>query len=277
MRRGATPTQTQLTIPMPPASAPSLVRRDRRDDGVVTIILDNPPLNLVTRALTDALLATLEALAADEGVRVVVLTGAGGRAFCAGSDVKEFPGVRDDVIARKLAAENEVMHRLEELPQPVIAAIEGAALGAGCELAVACDLRVLAHTARIGLPEAHLGVIPGSGGLFRLPRLVGPGRAREMVYLGQVVDAEEALRIGLANRVAAAGEARVQALALAGQLARGSQQALRAAKQGFRETAHGSSREAARRTYPLSERVFRSADLTEGLRAFLEKRPPQFE
>src|SRR3984893_357183 len=175
--------------------------------GVVVLTLDNPPLNLTTLVTLDKLLSACRDIAADERVRAVVVTGSGSKAFCAGSDISEFVHVRDDVVSRKLARENMAFTALEQLPMPVIAALNGVALGGGAEIALRSDLRIMDETARIGFPEVKLGIFPGSGGIFRLPRLVGPARAYELLYTGDLIDAGEAHRIGLVNRVSPAGQA----------------------------------------------------------------------
>ena len=145
--------------------------------------LNNPPLNLVTLEMTERLIEALDELERDEAVRAVVVTGAGRKAFCAGSDVKEFADVSDRVVEKKLARENEAFGKLESLSKPTVAAIEGLAYGGGCEISMACDLRVTGEGAKFALPEVKLGVVPGSGGLFRLPELVGPARAMQLMYL----------------------------------------------------------------------------------------------
>jgi enoyl-CoA hydratase len=187
--------------------------------GVVVLTLDNPPLNLTTLVTLDKLLAACRDIAADQRIRAVVVTGSGSKAFCAGSDIGEFTDVRDDVVSRKLARENAAFTALEQLPIPVIAGLNGIALGGGAEIALACDIRIMDETARIGFPEVNLGIFPGSGGIFRLPRLVGPAKAYELLYTGEQIDAHEAHRIGLVNRLAPAGRALSSALALAETLA----------------------------------------------------------
>ena len=173
--------------------------------GVAVLTLNNPPLNLNTLATLAELRDACRTLAANDCVRAVVLTGKGAKAFCAGSDVNEFASVRDDVVPRKLARENEAFTALEDLPMPIIAALNGVTLGGGAEIALCCDIRIMDETTRIGFPEVKLGVFPGSGGVFRLPRLIGPSRAYELLYTGELIDAEEARRIGLVNRIAPVG------------------------------------------------------------------------
>ena len=219
----------------------------------------------------------LDELEQDGSVRVVIVTGAGDKAFCVGSDIKEFPAVRDQVVDKKLAKENEAFDRLEFLSKPVIAAIEGMAYGGGCEMSMACDLRIVADDAKIGLPEIKLGVVPGSGGLFRLPRLVGNARAMELMFLGKFIDAHEAERIGLVNEVVPAGEAVSRAEDLAREIARRPRAALAAIKRAVRESRAQSHDAAIQLTLDLSEQLFKTGDCEEGVEAFFQKREPRFE
>jgi enoyl-CoA hydratase len=188
------------------AEGPVLV--EQPGGGVAKLTLNNPPLNLVTLEMTERLIEALDELERDDAVRAVVITGAGEKAFCAGSDVGEFADVRDRVVEKKLAKENEAFGRFEALSRPTVAALENLAYGGGCEISMACDLRIAGQGAKFALPEVRLGVVPGSGGLFRLPELVGPARAMELMYLGEPIDAREAERLGLVNEVVAALEPR---------------------------------------------------------------------
>ena len=246
-----------------------------QDRGVGVLTLDNPPLNLTTLTTLDKLQAACRDIAADERVRVLVVTGTG-KAFCAGSDVKEFPDVRADVVARKLARENAAFAAIERLPVPVIAALNGFALGGGAEIALACDIRIMDETARIGFPEVKLGIFPGSGGIFRLPRLVGSAKAYELLYTGDLIDAREALRIGLVNRLAPAGDALTAALALAETLAARPALALSLIRAGVRDSLAQTTEEAVGRTLADSHKVFTGPDLEEGVAAFFAKRAPVF-
>jgi enoyl-CoA hydratase/carnithine racemase len=247
-----------------------------QDNGVAVLTLDNPPLNLTTLATLDALLAACRGIAGDERVRAVVVVGAGQKAFCAGSDVNEFPHVRHDVVKCKLARENEAFAALEQLPIPVIAALNSVALGGGAEIALACDIRIMDETARIGFPEVKLGIFPGSGGIFRLPRLVGPARAYELLYTGDLIDAREAHRIGLVNRVVPAGQALSAALAFAQTLAKGPALALSLIRAGVRDSFNQTLLQAIDRTLADSHHAFTGADIEEGIDAFFAKRPPVF-
>jgi enoyl-CoA hydratase len=247
-----------------------------QDQGVAVLTLDNPPLNLTTLATVDKLLAACREIAADERVRAVVVTGAGSKAFCAGSDIGEFAHVRDDVVPRKLARENEAFTALEQLPVPVIAALNGVTLGGGAEIALACDIRIMDEAALIGFPEVKLGIFPGSGGIFRLPRLVGPAKAYELIYTGEPIDAREAHRIGLVNRLAPAGRALSAAVALAETLARRPALALSLIRAGVRDSLKQTTGEAIARTLADSDRVFTGPDIEEGVNAFFAKRTAVF-
>jgi enoyl-CoA hydratase/carnithine racemase len=247
-----------------------------RGDGVATLTLDNPPLNLNAMPTLHLLRRYVAQIAGDTRVRCVVVTGAGERAFCAGSDVHEFQSVMDDVVARKLRLENEAFDGLAELPVPVIAALNGSALGVGAEIALACDLRIMAAGARIGFPEVKLGVFPGSGGTFRLPRLVGSARAFELLYTGDPIAADDALRIGLVNRVVPQVEVLPAALALAARLAAGPALALSMIRREVRAAGHQSTAQAIAQSLADSDAVFKGLDVVEGVRAFFEKRPAKF-
>jgi enoyl-CoA hydratase len=253
-----------------------LVLVERLEGGVAKVTLNNPPLNLVTLGMTQQLIDALEELERDEAVRAVVVTGAGDKAFCAGSDVKEFAAVRDRVVEKKLAQENKAFSGFESLSKPVVAAIEGLAYGGGCEISMACDIRVIAEGARVALPEVKLGVVPGSGGLFRLPELVGPARAMELMYLGDPIGAREAERIGLVNEVVPEGEALPRALDIARRVSRQPKEAVAAIKRGVRQSTRLTRTQSVRLTLELSDHVFKTEDCAEGIRAFFEKREPRF-
>lgn len=242
---------------------------------VASLRLNNPPLNLVTLDLTADLHRALSAIESDPEVRAVVVAG-GDRAFCAGSDVSEFEALRGRALEGKIVFEKEVYQQLADLSVPTVAACEGDALGGGLELAICCDLRVAAESARFGLPEVRLGVIPGSGGTQRLPRLIGLGRAKEMILTGEIVDASHAERIGLVNKVVAPGQAETAARAIAGLMAGRGPIAVREAKALLDAALDLPLRAGLELETEASGRVFDTEDLLEGAAAFLEKRPPQF-
>jgi enoyl-CoA hydratase len=249
---------------------------DVRMGPVAELELRNPPLNLVTVELTRQLRAALEQLAASSEVRAVIVTGSGTRAFCAGSDVGEFAGLHGRASEGKLLLEKLVYRQLADLPVPTIAAIEGNALGGGLELALCCDMRIASATSRFGMPEVGLGVVPGSGGTQRLPRIVGQARAKELILVGDLIDAAEAHRIGLVNRVVDEGEARATARSLAERIATRGPVAVREAKRLLDLAVDTPLDAGLAAELDASERVFSSEDVLEGARAFFEKRPPDF-
>ena len=249
---------------------------DRGNVRILTIDKE-AQLNVLSRALVGELSEQALRAAADPGVRAVVLTGKGERAFCAGANLKERSGWTDDDIRRWLVELHAGLREIERCPKPWIAAVNGLALGGGCELALACDLRVLAPSAQIGLTETKIGIIPGGGGTVRLSRIVGLGRAREMILTARRVEAAEALQMGLANRVSAAGEAVSAALSLAVEIAANAPLGVAAAKAAIEEgwdLALDVALEAERRHY---EKVLLSEDRLEGLKAFAEKRSPSWK
>jgi enoyl-CoA hydratase len=243
---------------------------------VAVLTLNNPPLNLVTLTLTERLLAELDRLADDPQVRVLVVTGSGDRAFCAGSDVGEFRSVMHDVVTLKLARENQAYSRLDDFPRPTIAALNGLAYGGGLELAVCCDLLIAGADVHVALPEVKLGVFPGSGGTVRATRRIGEGRAKELMFLGEPIDAQTALAWGLVNRVVPPGRALTAALELARVLAGGPGRALQLVKQAVDLAFDTTEDDAVARTLALSAGAFRTEDCREGIRAFFAKEPPRF-
>lgn len=245
-------------------------------DAVAELELRNPPLNLVTVELTRQLREALKQLAASSEVRAVVVSGSGTRAFCAGSDVSEFTALHGRASEGKLLLEKLVYRQLADLPVPTIAAIEGNALGGGLELALCCDLRVASTTARFGMPEVGLGVIPGSGGTQRLPRIIGQARAKELILVGDLIDATEADRIGLVNRVVDEGKAHPTARALADRIATRGPVAVREAKRLLDLAVEAQLDAGLAAELDASERVFAGEDVLEGAKAFFEKRPPDF-
>jgi enoyl-CoA hydratase/carnithine racemase len=238
--------------------------------------LVNPPLNLVTRELTEQLRDALAQLGAAHDVRAVVVTGRGERAFCAGSHIGEFEGLRGRVAEGKLLLEKLVYRQLAELAMPTIAAIEGDALGGGLELALCCDLRVASARARLGMPEVRLAVLPGSGGTQRLPRVVGPARAKELILTGRIISADEAERIGLVNQVVPAGEARKAAEAVAEEIAARGPLAVREAKRLIDAAMDLDLDAGLAAELDASERIFASEDMLEGANAFFGKRDPEY-
>jgi methylglutaconyl-CoA hydratase len=255
----------------------SQVRVERR--GAAAVLTLNRPdrRNALDRATVDELGRVGRELAADPALRGVVLTGEGDRAFCAGADLKEREGMSDDAVRAMLDAYRSELAWLGSSPFPVVAALNGAALGGGLELALACDLRVAAPHAVLGFPETSLGIIPGAGGTQRLPRLLGYARALELVLLGQRVNAAEALALGLVNRISPAGASLLDdTFAWLAPLLDGSPVAMRAALEAVRAASAlplDAGLDAERRAY---EACLASDDRREALRAFAEKRTPVF-
>lgn len=243
---------------------------------ITTLTLNNPPLNLVTVELTHQLDSALAAIETDRDIRSVIVTGTGERAFCAGSDVKEFESLKGRVGEGKLLLEKAVYRRLAVLPMPSIAAIQGDAVGGGLELALCCDLRIIDERAKLGMPEVRLGVMPGSGGTQRLPRVIGVARAKEMILTGEILDAAKAMDIGLVNRVVPAGEALTAATAMAETIASRGPVAVREAKAAIDIAGDTALDQGLASELDASERVFSSEDMLEGAKAFFEKRPPRF-
>lgn len=245
-------------------------------DRVATITIDRPEKrNALNGAVRRELIDALDALARDDSVRVVVLTGAGEKAFVAGADIGEF-AERTPIEQRAAMEGRRVFDVLAEHPKPTIASINGFALGGGCELALACDLRIAARSARLGQPEVNLGILPGGGGTQRLPRLVGLGRAMRLILTGDLIGAEEAERIGLVDLVVDDDRLRDQTMELAARIARHSPVALKLIKQAVRAAAEMPLAAGLALERELFVTAFASEDRTEGVAAFLEKRTPEF-
>jgi enoyl-CoA hydratase len=245
------------------------------DDGVGVIRLDRPPANAIDLALAEDLHATITEASSRADVGAIVLWG-GPKIFAAGADIKAMATWGPDEVRPSVDALGAACDLLEEIDTVSIAAINGHALGGGCELALACDLRYMARDATIGQPEIAIGVIPGAGGTQRLVRTIGPGRTRELVYFGRVVPGEEALSLGLAERLLPADEVLDHAVEDARRLARGPRRALAAAKTAIAAavaTPGPAGIQAERRAFLA---LFGTPDQREGMAAFLEKREPRF-
>jgi enoyl-CoA hydratase len=248
-------------------------------DGAVAVVTINRPdkRNALNSETIDELRRAILALKHDDGVRAVVLTGAGDKAFIAGADINEL-AVQTPVGGREHAHRGQhVLDLLETMGKPVVAAINGVALGGGCELAMACTIRVAADTARLGQPEINLGLMPGYAGSQRLPRLVGKGRALELLLTGDAITAGEAHRIGLVNRVVPAAELMTAAKMLAASLAEKAPIAARYIIDAVNRGLEMPLAEAELYEATLFGLVSTSEDMREGTRAFLEKRKPHFK
>ena len=245
--------------------------------GICRITVNRPDkLNALNAATLDALHAAFDAAAEDPGTRVVVLTGAGAKAFVAGADIAEMVSLRP-TDARDFSLRGQrLMRRIETLPKPVIAMVNGFALGGGLELAMACHLRIAADSAKLGQPEINLGLIPGFGGTQRLLRLAGRAATLELCLLGAAIDAARALQLGIVNRVVAAAELEAETMKIAEQLANAAPLALRGTLDAVNVGGECGIEEGLQYETAQFGLMFSTDDMREGTRAFLERRKPAF-
>ena len=248
------------------------------DDFVVTVELNRPEaLNAMNTAMGRDLLRCFEALKWDTTARAVVFTGAGTKAFCVGGDLKEREGMTDEAWRAQHVIFEEGAFLVLHCPVPVIAAVEGFAMGGGCELAVLSDFIVASETAVFGVPETTLAIFPGIGGTQLLPRIVGGPLAKEMIFTGRRVDAREAKAIGLVNHLVPAGQARAKALEIAASIADNGPVAVRKAKQAIGWGSETDLETALRLAIEAYNNTVTTEDRLEGVRAFNEKRKPRFK
>ncbi|MBE1554471.1 enoyl-CoA hydratase [Sporosarcina limicola] len=247
------------------------------EDGVAIATINRPPANALSRALILEVDALLDQVENDETVRVIVLHGEG-KFFSAGADIKEFLSVTSgDEFSKLSASGQEVFERLETFHKPVIAAIHGAALGGGLELAMGCHMRIVSEKAKLGLPELQLGLIPGFAGTQRLPRYVGMAKATEMLLTSDPITGEEAVRLGLANQAFSDEELLPKTMEIAKKIAKKSPVAVKAALDMLQYSKHSSYYEGVKAESNSFGEVFVSEDAKEGIQAFLEKRQPVFK
>jgi enoyl-CoA hydratase len=246
------------------------------ENTIVIVTIDNPPMNPLTTEMRDQLIASFDELdSKKDEIRVVILTGRG-KAFMAGADIKSFPELTQEKAKARLKEGRKLYLKLEQFERPVICAINGYCLGAGLELAMCCDIRIASSQAQLGQPEINVGVIPGGGGTQRLPRLIGAGRAKELIYTGRFISAEEAERIGLVNKVVDPERLMDEAMEMASLIAVKPPLGIRAAKEaidrGLNMTLlEGLEVEAYHWSYLCG-----TEDQKEGAKAFIEKRNPVF-
>lgn len=247
----------------------------REQEGIAVVTINRPPVNALNARLMNELIDVFEELGRRDNVRVVVLSGAG-KAFIAGADLTEIPAL-DNQAGREFSRLGQRMtSAISDFARPVLAAVEGMALGGGCEVALACDIRVASEAAVFGQPEVKVGVIAGAGGTQRLPRLVGTGTAKLLSFTGETIVAPEAWRIGLVEKVVPAGEALREALALAAKINANSPAAVSLTKQSIDKGINLSLQEGLRIEQENFGKVCDTEDKNEGVRAFLEKRKPVF-
>ncbi|MFP4475531.1 MAG: enoyl-CoA hydratase [Desulfatibacillaceae bacterium] len=257
--------------------ADNLIQRQR--DGFVEILTLNRPevMNSFNFGLLHALRETVEDLAFDPDVRCVIVTGAGEKAFCAGADLKERATLTETQVKQFIHSIRDTLSFLENLPKPVIAAVNGVALGGGTELALACDIRYASKTATMGLTETRLAIIPGAGGTQRLPRLVGKGRAKEMIFSGRRVDADEALSIGLVEKVCEPDRLVEAAMELANTIASNGPIGVAQAKYAINNGLHTDLATGLAIESNCYWHTIPTEDRLEGLTAFREKRKPEYK
>ena len=246
--------------------------------GSVAVLTINRPdkLNALSSKVHLEGVAALDELKKDDSVRVLVITGAGEKSFIAGADISEFEG-KTPVTQRSGFYERTLFNSIDSFPKPVIAMINGFCLGGGCEIALACDIRIASENARLGQPEINLGIIPGGGGTQRLTRLVGEGKSMEIILSGDMIDAHEAYNLGLVNHVYATEELESKTFALANKIAEKSPIALQMAKEAVKLASRSNLDEGLRREVDLVAICFSTEDKKEGVAAFLEKRKPIFK
>jgi enoyl-CoA hydratase len=253
-----------------------VVRTEVRDDRIAFITIDRPDKrNALSTDVRQGILDALNRLETDPAARVIVFTGEGDKAFVAGADIGEF-AVRTPLQQREAMSAIPVFDRVAAFAKPTIAMINGFALGGGCELALSCDIRIAADTARLGQPEINLALIPGGGGTQRLTRICGTGAAMRLILTGEIIGAEEALRIGLVDLVFPASQLLGETSRIAATMARKSPVALRLAKEAIRAAAESPMNQGLALERELFITAFGSQDCAEGVSAFLEKREPNF-
>jgi len=247
------------------------------EDNLALLTLTNPPVNALSQALLKELDGTLDDLASNADVRAVVITGSGNNAFCAGADVNELATLNPEQAAGVVASGHSVFLKISEFPKPIIAAVNNLCLGGGLELALSCDMRFSSDRARFGAPEVTLGLIPAWGGSQRLPRLIGISKAKELIFTGQMINAQEAMRVGLVNRVVPDGDEVRAAMDIAKRIAvKSSPLAVKEAKNAINKGMDVPLEDGLGLEAEAVQRISASDDLREGLTAFKEKRQPSF-
>lgn len=247
-----------------------------KEQGIATVTMDNPPMNTLGAQMRKDLTEVFTDLKTDNEVVAIILTGAGERAFMAGADIKEFPDRDKETEQEASSTSMDVFSVIENTPKPTIAMLNGYTLGGGLEVALTCDIRIAEEHASVGLPEVKLGLLPGGGGTQRLPKIVGPSKAKEIMFTGSQVAADEALQLGIVSKVVPQGEGLAAAQELATKIARQSLQALSRIKQLVNEGTEKPLEEGLKMERELFDGLFETKDAKEGISAFIEKRRPVF-
>ncbi|MGG1679164.1 enoyl-CoA hydratase/isomerase family protein [Neobacillus sp. NRS-1170] len=249
-----------------------------KENNIAIVTLNRPPLNVLSKQVFHELHLAFQELKDDLGVVAVLVTGAGDKAFAAGADIKEFPQMMGNPNMKQNVRNSHIaLNFIDEFPKPTIAVLNGLTFGGGCELALACDIRIAEDHAQIGLPEIKLGLFPGGGGTQRLPRLVGEAKAKELMFTGDPISAQEAEKIGLVNRIVPSGEGLTSAKELSKRISRHSLQALSRIKKSVDEGLNQSLTDGIELEAALFAEIFQTEDIKEGVQAFLEKRKPVFQ
>ena len=242
--------------------------------GVATVMMNNPPMNVLSQQVVHELDVVFDQLESDEDVVTIILTGEGDRAFMAGADIKEFlsdsPNQQDKDI-------HGIFNKIESIPKPTIALLNGFTLGGGLELALTCDIRIAEEHAQIGLPEVNLGLLPGGGGTQRLPREIGKAKAKELMFTGEPLSAEDACELGIVNQVVKKSAGKEAAEQLAQKIAAKSLQSLSRMKDLINKTEQLSLTDGLKEEKVAFKEIFATEDSQEGIKAFLEKRKPKFK
>lgn len=248
--------------------------------GVAVVKIDNPPMNVLSRQVSEELTAVFKELEENPEVVAIVLTGEGERAFMAGADIREFPELITKSREEIIASNEQTVYAINfiaSVSKPTIAVLNGYTFGGGCELALACDIRIAEEAIQIGLPEVKLGIFPGGGGTQRLPRLIGPAKAKELMFIGDPITAEEALTLGLVNHVKPKGQGLSFALKMARTIAGRSSQALSRIKKSVDDGNELPLAQGLRVEANHFADIFATSDAKEGITAFIEKRIPVFQ
>lgn len=254
-----------------------LVQFEQLGNGIGKITLFRPDAaNALSLALLDELSKTLNKIKAEQNMRVIILTGAGEKAFCSGADLKERKEMNDQEVKIAVSAIGNVINQIEAFPQPVIAAINGVAFGGGLEMALACDLRIASNHIKLGLTETSLGIIPGAGGTQRLPRLIGIGKAKELIYTARKISAEEAYKLGIVEHIVSKEKLMEKAMQLAEEMAQNAPLALVQAKSAINTGLETDLITGLKIEQLAYHALISTEDRQEGLRAFQEKRRPVY-